>query len=128
MMAISEINQPEAAADIMWDAAQKVLSLEVTYSVDDRRFGGLTLARGDIIGFVDGKLITVGSSAEQVLIDLIHPLDLTQFSYITVFSGAHAEAASSLDTRLRQEALDSEVQVDVVFGGQEHYYYLAIIG
>ncbi len=117
---------PDEMERRMHDAVGGVCALEVTHAVDDRSYSGLSLNRGDIIGFADGELVAVGDSPVDVLIDL---LDASEDSrgHLTVFWGAMV--SESVVDRLREQ-IDGRygsLQIEVAFGGQDHYHFIAAL-
>lgn len=104
-----------------------VTALEVTYAVDDRQFSGMKLAKGDIIGFADGELLSVGPGPAEVLVDLLRQCDGREGERLTVFTGKmiDEEAALDLEDTLKREFSG---RVEILYGGQDHYHFIAALG
>jgi len=111
----------------MREAIQRVRSIEVTYAVDDRAFGGMQLQRGDVIGFVDGELSAVGTSPSDVLLEILRSVVRPANDRLAVFIGrdVNADGLEAVGRALSQEMPDLEV--DFLPGGQEHYYFVAAV-
>ena len=108
-------------------AADAVVSVEITYAVEDRRFAGMDLSRGDVIGFVDGELKAVGSSPTAVLVETLRPLFADSDRRVSVFVGSEVNA-EELGQLRRTLATDlPRAQVDLLPGEQAHYYFVAAV-
>ncbi|MFP4200745.1 MAG: DAK2 domain-containing protein [Clostridia bacterium] len=108
-------------------AAGAIQSVEITYAVEDRTFSGIELSEGDVIGFVDGELVAVGSSPVAVLLEILKPFDGQRKRQVAIFVGAGIDPA---EMRRLRAALDDELEdfhVDLLPGGQEHYYLVAAV-
>ena len=124
MMARASIRDVQTAVRRMGEAAGAVTAIEVTYAIDNRRFGGTDLEKGDIIGFCDSELRSVGENPEQVLIEVLRDAQATKgLRMLTVFAGQMIDDIDGLRERL-EKAFD-DLEIDVFYGGQDHYYFLA---
>jgi len=111
-------------AQAMAEAAQAVHTIEVTRAVRQARLHGHHIREGDIIALVDGELRVVAPTPEEAVRQALAALDGGE-GLLTLYYGAETEphAAEALAASLRQE--HPALEVEVVDGGQPHYYYIA---
>ena len=100
---------------------------EVTYAVRSTVAGDLQIEERDIIGLSEGKIAIVGSSPDDVAIDLLRTMVDDDSSVISVYYGADqkAEGAEDLSATLQKEYPHCEVEVYA--GGQPLYYYIVSV-
>ncbi|MFO7941850.1 MAG: DAK2 domain-containing protein [Bacillota bacterium] len=108
-------------------AALAVRSVEITYAVEDRVFSGIELSEGDVIGFVDGELVAVGSSPVAVLLEILKPMDGDRKRHVAVFIGAGIGEEEMRRLRIALDADLEDFHIDLLPGGQEHYYLVAAV-
>ncbi len=93
----------------------------VSIAVRDSVAGGLTVRTGDYLGLSDGKIVLVGQSCEQLLLDLVKrerpkTAELLSLYYGCALTKVEAEALAAA-VRAAHPALE----VEVYSGGQPHY-------
>ena len=112
----------DVLAERMAEASAEVRSIEVTRAVRDTTADGVTVSEGEPIVFVDGKLVSSAESLEDALLDGLHRA-VDGRELISVYLGA--DAAEEDNVRVLLEAAFPDVEVEVLYGGQRHYPYLA---
>ncbi len=122
---------PEASAaenaEGMREAAQRVLTGEITVSTRDATIDGLTIRAGQIIGLLDDKLVVAADAIADALRSLLRCAAADQYELITLFYGnglsqADAEAIAEV---VRQDY--PAQQVELIAGDQPHYYFVISI-
>ncbi len=100
---------------------------EVTYAVRSTVAGDLQIEERDIIGLAEGRIAIVGSSPDDVAMDLLRTMVDDESSVISVYYGAdqRAEGAEDLSATLQKEYPHCEVEVYP--GGQPLYYYIVSV-
>lgn len=108
----------------MEEASREVISLEITYAVRDAQFDGHDIQRGQILGIVDGKLVTTGSNVKDTVETVIDGTLRNDHELVTIYygEGIGEEEAHNLVEYLADKypGIDFELH----FGGQPLYYYL----
>ena len=127
LLAFSPEKPLEQNLRAMTDALSGVATIEVTKAVRSSAIGGVTVDAGQYIGLLDGELVTSGDTPERALSSAIDRVVHSPDQVVTLYPGAEAsaEAVEELGRRLG-EAFPG-IQVDVVYGGQPHYDYLASV-
>ena len=108
----------------MQAAAQQVYSIEITRATKDSRLGGLAIRCGDFLATCDGRILAAGATAEASILDAFAKVVKAEHELATLYfgDGVQAREASKLIERL--SFLFSELEFDLVFGGQDLYPYL----
>jgi len=117
----------ETNAQLMNKARSAVKSIEITRAVRSTQLGGLKIKKKQAIGFLDGELVAVGDNTTDVLIEALARLDLGEAEVITIYYGADTELAEVEQVSFSLREQHSQLQVEVVRGGQPHYNYIVSI-
>jgi dihydroxyacetone kinase-like predicted kinase len=134
----------ETNARLLWEASQKVDTVEITRSVRDTRFSGLAINSGDIIGLLNETLVSVGQDYDQVALDVLarlgqngagpapqpdfSPPDFSRlagkYELITIYFGQDLTERQA--RRLADKICDAcpDVAVEIHEGGQLFYPYI----
>lgn len=117
----------ETNVEAMKEASSVVKTVEITEAVRSSRIGRLEVKEGQAIAFVDGEPSAVGRTPTHLLKKVLHDLTSDESEVITVYygNGITHEEASRVDKQLRKQ--HPEIQIDVVYGGQPHYQYIASV-
>ena len=107
----------------MLHAIDNVTVGQVTTAVRDANIDGHELKQGDVIGLDNKKILTKGSSVEEVTLALIKKLKTDDHEMITLYSGQDVteEEATAMMEKVAETFPDAEV--DMHDGGQPLYYY-----
>jgi hypothetical protein len=114
----------EANASSMMEAAQRVVSGEITRAVRDSFSDAGPIAEGDWLGLSDKRIEVVSPTLAEAACDLLAKLLNDDHEIVTVIEG---EGSSVADTRRITEWLGErrpDVQAEVHHGGQPLYPYL----
>jgi dihydroxyacetone kinase-like predicted kinase len=97
---------------------------EVTRAVRAVHIDGLHVEEGQIIGLLNGTLTTQGQTVDQVVFSLLEQMQADDYEIVTVYYGESVtpdEAASLAD---RMGETYPEQEIELVDGGQPHYFYI----
>jgi dihydroxyacetone kinase-like predicted kinase len=109
----------------MDEALGAVVTVEVTRAVRSTSVSGVAVQSGQYIGMRDGDLVSAGDSANAVLAEaLLHGGDISG-SYVTLYWGADIEEADATEAASLLTAGERDVEVEVHYGGQPFYQYIA---
>ncbi len=114
-------------AAAMNDAVSSVKTVEVTRAVRPAKIGNIKIVRRQAIGFVDGELKAVGDKPAQVLLDALQSAGTEKSEIVTVYYGKTTKRseAEALVEEIRQKY--PNLEVELVYGGQPHYDYIASV-
>lgn len=122
--AARESGDLDMIVDAMRDALNTVATGEITTAVRDAEFDGVKVSQGQVIGLLEGKLVTSGDSIPKVAHDLLEAAHAEERELITLYYGDNQNeaAAQSLADTLAKTYSDQEILI--VYGGQVLYPYL----
>jgi hypothetical protein len=108
-------------------AMERVATVEVTRAVRDTAIGGLPVPAGQFIALADGRLSASGGTAEEALHCALTQIGPPDDAVVTLYwgSGSTRQQAEAVADKLERE--NPSIQVEVVYGGQPHYPYLASV-
>jgi DAK2 domain fusion protein YloV len=115
----------EENAERMVEAAESVVTGELTQAVRDSTSGVGDITKGDWIGLVRGEgIVSVGVSMHEAAAGLLDVIVGDEAELVTVITGTEADAATTavLEGWLRDNRGD--VDTEVQYGGQPLYPYL----
>ncbi|WP_038048080.1 DAK2 domain-containing protein [Thermus caliditerrae] len=106
----------------MEEAAAGVRTLEVTWASRDAEVEGLKVLKDKPIGLLDGKLVLVGETPEEVLEGLIR-LAAEGKEVLTLFLGPNTPKEKAEEVAARFP----ELAVEILPGGPDLYAYLGVM-
>jgi len=111
----------------MTEAMQSVKTGQVTYAVRDTVIDDKEIKEGNIMGIGDSGIIAVGSDIGKTTIDMVKALIDDDSELISIYYGSDIteEAASQIVEEL--EALYTDIDIEINYGGQPIYYYLVSV-
>lgn len=111
----------------MTNAFERMKTSQVTFSVRDTTLDGVEIKKDDILGITDGKLSLVGKDIKEVTLDLISKTLDEDSELITIFFGEETteEQGKQIIDVLREKY--SDLDIELIYGGQPIYYYLIAI-
>lgn len=108
----------------MTEKSQAIVTGEVTYAVRSVQLGGLDIKEGEIIGLLDGEIVTHGESPEQVLEEALSKMPRVNNSLVSIYYGSDVTPLVAQDLLNRLEKAFPEAEFELYYGGQPLYYYL----
>ena len=124
LMALNPDGDVAANAEAMTRALSLVKTGEITRATRSVEIDGVDVAEGQIIGLAEGRLVCAGPDEWDVLNALLQRLDAAACDIVTLYYGADvttAQAAEAADTIRRSYP---DLEVEVIEGGQPHYFYI----
>jgi DAK2 domain fusion protein YloV len=109
---------------IMENAIATVKTIEITRSVRSTKVNGLKIKRKQPIGLLDGELVAAGISNNDVFNQVISKMDMDSAEVVTIYQGEEAGAEEAEQIRAGITEKYSQIQVELVRGGQPHYSYI----
>jgi len=114
----------KANAEIMEKALSSVKAVEITRSIRSTSINGLKIKRKQPIGLLDGELIAVGDTNEEIVNQLLSRLDMQKAEVVTIYYGAESEVAEAEEISAGITKKYPRLQVELIRGGQPHYSYI----
>jgi len=114
----------ETNAALMERAIDDVVTVEITTAVRSTVVDGVEVKEGQFIGMVDGTLVVSGDSLDEVVVDALRHLDLDEYEIITLYAGEDVTPSDRQAMAEKIRTLWPDQEVEVLDGGQPHYYYI----
>ncbi len=85
---------------------------------------GVEVNSGEIIGLVDGRLCASGPEMRQVISQVLEGMEMEEREIISIYYGADVKLQEAEDVGEQVESLYPDVEVELLAGGQAHYFYI----
>jgi dihydroxyacetone kinase-like predicted kinase len=109
----------------MEEAVTTVKTVEVTGAARSTQLQGLEIKKGQVIAILDDeKILAADDDMDKVFFEAVDKAGIGSAEVVTVYHGADIEATQA--EQLVQKIRDKypKKQVEMVSGGQPHYYYI----
>ena len=127
MMAVDpEEADPQVILAAMTEAAENVVTAQVTYAARNSDFDGFAISAGDYLALTDGKLFGTDQKLETLLDQLAALAADKGAEFITVFYGDGVTQEDAQRAEQRFADACPEAEVSLLPGGQP-VYYLSLI-
>lgn len=124
LLGFDENKSVEENTKDMLETMSYVKTGQVTYAVRDTELNGQKISKDDIIGLSNGDIAVSGKMINSVAEDLIHKMMNEDISIITIFYGNNIEEDMATELATSLEEKYSDVDIEIIFGGQPLYYYI----
>ena len=126
MVAFNVKKDAELNTRAMQKAVTKVKTGQLTYAVRDTEIGDLTIRKDDILGMIEGKIVSVGKDIDDVLNNVVSEMTDDDTEYITVYCGKDIKQpqADRMMKAFEAKYSDDEIEISFKRGGQPLYYYI----
>jgi DAK2 domain fusion protein YloV len=108
----------------MTRATQNAQTAEITTAVRSVQIGSVSVREGDFIGVVNGDLAVAGQDMRQVIQDTLQRMHIENYEIVTLYYGADITLAEGEETAKQIKQRYSQVEIEVVDGGQPYYAYI----
>lgn len=108
----------------MSEAVSHVISGEITRATRTVKFNGLDVEAGQLIGLVDGNLVSTGTDIPEVAQKLLATTDLDDFELVTLYYGEGIEMTEAKSLQDHLAEVYEDLEFEVVHGGQPLYPYI----
>ena len=126
MVEFNDKKSAEANEKAMNKAIGRVTSGQLTYAVRDTEIDGIEIKKDDILGMVEGKIVTVGKEIDDVLNRVVSQMVDEDTEFLNVYYGKEIKKpqADVMLKALETKYADDEIEVSFKKGGQPLYYYI----
>lgn len=114
----------ESNVAFMNEACRHVTTGEITRAVRNAQVNGLSIQEGQIIGLVDGKLVTAGCSVSEILSPLLQRMNVSDAEIVTVYYGEDVDEDQAREIIEELEQTCKDAEIELLDGGQAHYWYI----
>jgi DAK2 domain fusion protein YloV len=117
----------ETNIEEMTDAVTSVRTIEITHATRTTKLNGLKISGGEIIGLLDGDILTSGKNYQDTIIELLAEIDMDGKNVLTIYYGKDADPDQVRDISKIIGNRYPGLEVGVVDGGQPHYEYIVSV-
>ncbi|GLV57470.1 dihydroxyacetone kinase [Dictyobacter sp. S3.2.2.5] len=110
--------------ETMTEAARAIQTAEITTAVRSVQLGTLHVREGDFIGVINGNLSVANSDMEETLHDTLQRMNINRYEIVTIYYGDSVTAEQAQETARRIKMNYSQLEIEVVDGGQPYYAYI----
>ena len=111
----------------MTEGLSEVKSGQITYAVRDTSIDGKEIKAGDIMGLSDKTIETVGTDIVATTVDLLRKMMDEESEIVTIYYGEEGSEEDAGKIAEAVERMDSDVEVEIHYGGQPIYYYFVSV-
>jgi DAK2 domain fusion protein YloV len=124
MLAFNDQRDLETNKRVMEAATHSVKTGEITTATRAIEYNGVKVEEGHIIGLLNDELTAANETIEETLWTLLDQMDAANLEIITLYfgNGITLPQAEELGTLVREKY--PQLEVEIVEGGQPHYYYI----
>jgi dihydroxyacetone kinase-like predicted kinase len=79
---------------------------------------------GEVLGLVNGRLCTSGPELDGVLERMCRDMEMADRELLSLYYGADVGEAEAQQVAEKIEALYPDIEIEVLPGGQAHYFYI----
>lgn len=108
----------------MQEKSSQLMTGEVTFAVRSIKLGELDINQGDIIGLVDGDIVTFGDNPETVVLETLRKTASIADGLVSVYYGSEVAPSTAQDLLKQLQQTFPETEFELYYGGQPLYYYL----
>lgn len=114
----------ETNVEEMTDAITSVRTIEITHATRTTKVNGLSIGGGEIIGLLDGNILTSGKNYQDTIMDLLTDIDMVGKNILTIYYGKDADPEQAREISRIIGDRYSGLEIGIVNGGQPHYEYI----
>jgi dihydroxyacetone kinase-like predicted kinase len=111
----------------MEEACKRIKTVEITKASRSTNINGLDIKKKQSIGLIDGNLLAVSDSPSGVMHDVLNQINVDEYEVATLYYGDEISEKQAEETAEEIRGKHSELEVEVVFGGQPHYDYIVSV-
>ena len=109
----------------MESSLSTVRTMEVTRAVRAASLGGLPVKEGQYIGLLEGELVSAGDTVLSVLEETLSLAGPARGQLVTLYWGADLGEQQAREAAARIQETMLGVDVEVLYGGQPYYQFIA---
>jgi len=124
MMALNPDGDLAATVASMQEALDYVATGEITRATRSVELDGVDVQEGEIIGLVNGRLRASGSDMHQTITQVLAEMEMDERELLSLYYGEDVTEADATAVANQIEELYPDVEIEILPGGQAHYFYI----
>ena len=114
----------ETNCKAMTKAAESIQTAEITTATRTVQLDSVRVREGDYIGLVNGDLVIAGQDMEYVIHETLQRMNIERYEIVTLYYGEGVTRQQAEETARSIKEKYSQLEIEVVDGGQPHYAYI----
>jgi DAK2 domain fusion protein YloV len=114
----------ETNCKAMTNAIRSVQTAEITTAVRSVQIAGLHVREGDYIGVVNGNLAVASQDMDHVVHETLQRMHIENYEIVTLYYGEDVTAERAKEMARQIQSRYSQLEIEVVDGGQPYYAYI----
>jgi DAK2 domain fusion protein YloV len=124
LLSLDPDGELDQVADAMAVASETVATGEITTATRDVMMSGVQVKDGHILGLSNGEICSAGPDMEMVIRETLDKMDVGNRELLTFYYGAEVSPQEAQEMAAKAQEWYPEVEIEVVDGGQPHYFYI----
>jgi DAK2 domain fusion protein YloV len=124
MIALNSDGELESTSKAMATAMMDVVTGEITRAIRSVTIDEVEVKEGHFIGLVDGRLRTCGPNMTEVLHQVLEQMEMDEREIVSLYYGKDVSVTEATTVAEQIEQLYPDVELELLDGGQAHYYYI----
>jgi len=114
--------------EAMTEASKAVKSVEITSAARSTQIKGMKIKQGQAIAIIDDtELVAAGDDVTEVLFSGLNKANIESAELITLYYGADLKKEKAEEVMGKLKEKYPGKQIELVSGGQPHYFYIVSI-
>ncbi len=127
MMVYDTSNEIDDNVEAMSDVVAEVKTGELTYSIRDTEVDGVKIKKDDFIGITGGKIVISDKDRKFAIKALVESILDEDSEILTLFYGKDVTDAEAKEIRDHVQALNEDIEVELISGKQDIYSYIVSV-
>jgi uncharacterized protein len=124
LLALDPDGELDEVIEAMTEASGMVVTGEITTATRNVTLNGVAVQDGHMLGLSDGEVCSAGPDLEAVVRETLAKMGIDSRELLTFYYGAEVKARAAEAMAAKAQEWHPDVEVEVVDGGQPHYFYI----
>jgi dihydroxyacetone kinase-like predicted kinase len=113
--------------DLMSESRTMVKTIEVTRAIRDTHLNGFNIRKGQAIGLLDDKLLSVSDDTTDAVLGVLERIDLAEAENASLYYGTGTDQSEAKMIRDLMCQKNKRLNIEIIYGGQPLYSYIISI-
>jgi uncharacterized protein len=124
MLGLNPDGELEGTAKAMEMSYAYVATGEITRATRTVEIDGIKVEKGAMLGLVDGRLCASGPEMHDILGQILDGMEMEEREILSIYYGEEVTIAEAQLFSQQIEQLYPDVEIELLPGGQSHYFYI----
>lgn len=124
MLGLNPNGDLAATAKAMEMAYAYVATGEITRATRTVEIDGIKVEEGALLGLVNGRLSTSGQDMDTILTKILADMEMAEREILSIYYGVEVTTDEAAALSQQIEQLYPDVEIELLPGGQSHYFYI----